>query len=76
MVLSLFAAFVDMGFAFGPIIFGWMSHILGVRTAYVPLAVIVFFSALFLILLGRNVLFGVPLGHGAHRKDENLESSN
>jgi hydrogenase-4 membrane subunit HyfE len=60
MVLSLFAAFVDMGFAFGPIIFGWMSHVLGIRTAYVPLAFIVFFAALLLIILGRNVLFDSP----------------
>lgn len=76
MVLSLFAAFVDLGFAFGPIIFGWMSHFLGVRTAYLPLALIVFFSALFLILLGRSVLFAMPLGYKAHRKDESLQSSN
>ena len=72
MVLSLFAAFVDMGFAFGPILFGWMSHTLGIRTAYVPLALILFFSALFLIIAGRNVLFGIPSGHWAHRKDENF----
>jgi MFS family permease len=56
MALSLFAAFVDLGFAFGPIIFGGISHILGVRTAFVPLGVIVFFSALFLITIGRDVL--------------------
>ena len=62
MVLSLFAAFVDMGFAFGPIIFGWMSHVLGVRNAFIPLALIVFFSALFLIVLGRDVLFNTPSG--------------
>jgi MFS family permease len=57
MVLSLFTAFVDMGFALGPIIFGGMSHILGVRTAYIPLALIVFFFALFLIISGRDVIF-------------------
>jgi len=57
MVLSLFAAFVDLGFAIGPIIFGWMSQIFGVRTAYLPLAAIVFFAALFLIALGKNMLF-------------------
>jgi MFS family permease len=69
MVLSLFAAFVDMGFAFGPIIFGWLSHILGVRSAFVPLGLIVFFSALFLIILGRKILFGASSGHKAHRSN-------
>jgi predicted MFS family arabinose efflux permease len=62
MVLSLFTAFVDLGFAIGPIIFGWMSQVFGVRMAYMPLAVILFFSALSLIAFGKNVLFGTSLG--------------
>lgn len=56
MVLSMFAASVDLGFAFGPIIFGGMSHILGVRVSFIPLAVIVFLSAFVLTLSGRFVL--------------------
>lgn len=72
MVLSLFAAFVDMGFALGPISFGWMSHILGVRTAYIPLAFIVFVSALVLTIIGRDILFKTLGGHSAKRKDENI----
>ena len=72
MVLSLFTAFVDMGFAFGPIIFGWMSHLLGVRTAYIPLAAIVFFSALFLTIMGSNVLFVMASGQGDHSEEKNL----
>jgi MFS family permease len=57
MVLSMFAASVDLGFAFGPIIFGWLSFIFGVRFSYIPLALIVFFSSSFLMCVGRNVLF-------------------
>lgn len=57
MVLSMFTASVDLGFAFGPIIFGGMSHILGVRVSFIPLAVIVFLSAFVLTLSGRSVLF-------------------
>jgi predicted MFS family arabinose efflux permease len=61
-VLSMFTASVDLGFAFGPIIFGWMSYIFGVRVSYIPLAVIVFFPSLFLTLFGKAVLFDTSLG--------------
>jgi len=60
-VLSMFTASVDLGFAFGPIIFGWMSHILGVRFSFIPLAAILFIPSLFLILWGRTVLFDTSL---------------
>ncbi len=72
MALSLFAAFVDLGFAFGPILFGWMSHIWGIRTAYVPLAFIVFFSALLLIIIGWDIVFDASGRHADHRMDDNL----
>jgi MFS family permease len=62
MILSLFTASVDLGFAFGPIIFGGMAYIFGIRASYIPLAVIVFFPALFLTLLGRSVLFNTSSG--------------
>jgi MFS family permease len=70
MVLSMFTASVDLGFAFGPIIFGWMSHIFGIRVSFFPLAAIVFIPSLFLTLFGRSVLFDTSLGHNAHRHSE------
>jgi len=70
MLLSMFAASVDLGFAFGPIIFGWMSHILSVRVSFIPLAAIVFIPSLILTLLGKSVLFDTSLGHEVHRKSE------
>lgn len=72
MVLSMFTASVDLGFAFGPIIFGWMSYIFGVRVSYIPLAVMVFFPSLFLILFGRAVLFDTSLGHKSQHNNESL----
>jgi MFS family permease len=70
MVLSMFTASVDLGFAFGPIIFGWMSHILGIRVSFLPLAAIVLIPSLFLTLFGKSVLFDTSLGHKAHRSKE------
>jgi MFS family permease len=61
MVLSLFAAAVDLGFACGPIIFGWMSHVFGVRPSFIPLAVIVFIPSLLLTISGRTVLINTSL---------------
>jgi predicted MFS family arabinose efflux permease len=57
MTLSLFTASVDLGFAFGPIIFGWMSQAMGVRTSFLPLAAIVFLSSSLLILFRRSLFF-------------------
>jgi MFS family permease len=57
--LSLFASAVDLGFALGPIIFGWLSHALGVREAFLPLALIIFVSSTGIMLWGRSSL--VPL---------------
>ena len=55
--LSLFASSVDLGFAFGPLFFGWVSQYLGLRIAFVPLALCILFSSLVLIWAGKNSLF-------------------
>jgi predicted MFS family arabinose efflux permease len=57
--LSLFASSVDLGFALGPIIFGWLSQALGVREAFLPLALIVLVSATGIVIWGRSSL--IPL---------------
>jgi len=54
--LSLFASSVDLGFALGPIIFGWLSQALGVREAFLPLALIIFVSSTGITLWGRSSL--------------------
>jgi MFS family permease len=54
--LSLFSSAVDLGFALGPVIFGWLSQALGVRDAFLPLALIVFVSSTGIILWGRSSL--------------------
>jgi MFS family permease len=62
MILSLFAASVDLGFAFGPIIFGWMAQIYGVRVSFIPLAMIVFVPAFVLTLFGKSVFYKTSRG--------------
>jgi len=57
--LSLFASSVDLGFALGPIIFGWLSQTLGVREAFIPLALIIFVSATGIMLWGRSSLMSL-----------------
>lgn len=54
--LSLFAASVDLGFALGPIIFGWLSQELGVREAFLPFALIIFVSSSAITVWGRSSL--------------------
>ncbi len=54
--LSLFASSVDLGFALGPIIFGCLSQALGVRGAFLPLALIIFVSSTGIMLWGRSSL--------------------
>lgn len=56
-ILSLFASSVDLGFAVGPIAFGWLSQSLSVRFSFIPFALIVLFSSLAMILWGRPSLF-------------------
>ena len=58
--LGLFASSVDLGFAIGPIIFGWLSHALGVREAFLPLALIIFVSSTGTMLWGRSSLVRPP----------------
>lgn len=54
--LSLFASSVDLGFALGPVVFGWLSQSFGVRTAFLPLALIVFLASSGTVLWGRSAL--------------------
>jgi predicted MFS family arabinose efflux permease len=50
--LSLFASSVDLGFALGPILFGWISQSLDVRTAFLSFALIIFVSSTGITLWG------------------------
>lgn len=54
--LSLFASAVDLGFALGPITFGWLSQAFGVREAFLALALIAFMFFSVLILLCGSTL--------------------
>lgn len=54
--LSLFASSIDLGFALGPLIFGWLSYAMGVREAFLGLALIVFLSSTGVMLWGRSAL--------------------
>lgn len=56
-VLSLFASSVDLGFAVGPIAFGWASESLGLRAAFFLFALFTFLTSFLLIVWGRSVLF-------------------
>ena len=55
-VLSLFASSVDLGFAVGPLAFGWVSQSFGLRTAFIILALFIFLSSSILVLWGRSSL--------------------
>ena len=48
-VLSLFASSVDLGFALGPLSFGWLSQLLGIRSAFFIFAVFILVFSLPLI---------------------------
>jgi MFS family permease len=39
--LSLFASSVDLGFALGPLSFGWLTQLLGLRSAFLLFAVFI-----------------------------------
>jgi len=56
-VLSFFASSVDLGFAFGPLSFGWISQFFGLRFTFIPFALFVFISSFALILWGKSTLF-------------------
>ena len=49
-VLSLFASSVDLGFALGPLSFGWLSQLLGIRSAFFIFAVFILVFSLDMIL--------------------------
>ncbi|MFQ6082018.1 MAG: MFS transporter [Candidatus Aminicenantia bacterium] len=40
-VLSLFASSVDLGFALGPFIFGWLTDLTGIRTTFLIYSIII-----------------------------------
>jgi len=56
-VLSLFASSVDLGFAFGPLFFGWISQALGLRLTFLPFAFLVLSTPAIVIVAGRSTLF-------------------
>lgn len=56
-VLSLFASSVDLGFAFGPLSFGWIFESLGIRKTFLLFALFVFISSSGLILWGKSFMF-------------------
>jgi len=56
-VLSLFASSVDLGFALGPLLFGWASQYFGLRESFIIFALFVFLSSSVLILWGKSSLF-------------------
>jgi predicted MFS family arabinose efflux permease len=56
-VLSLFASSVDLGFAFGPLSFGWVSQYFGLKEAFIIFAFFIFLSSSILILWGKSSLF-------------------
>ena len=56
-ILGIFAASVDLGFALGPMMFGFVSQSLGVRESFPVLAGGMFILTLLLIFIGRRDLF-------------------
>jgi MFS family permease len=56
-VLSLFASSVDLGFALGPLFFGWLYQSIGIRPSFILFSVFIFLSSLILILWGKSSLF-------------------
>lgn len=59
--LSLFASSVDLGFALGPVTFGWLSQAFGVREAFLPMALILFLTSSVFLFLGRSSFVGVEV---------------
>jgi predicted MFS family arabinose efflux permease len=56
-VLGLFASSVDLGFAVGPIAFGWVSQSIGLRNTFLVFAGLILVSASVLLSAGRRSLF-------------------
>lgn len=57
-VLSLFASSVDLGFALGPLLFGWVFQFISLRSTFIFFALFVFLSSSALIFWGRGTLLG------------------
>jgi predicted MFS family arabinose efflux permease len=55
-VLSLFTSSVDLGFAFGPLFFGWIYQSIGIRQSFALFSAFIFLSSLGLILWGRKTI--------------------
>ena len=55
-VLSIFTSAVDLGFALGPFLFGWIYHSIGIRPSFALFSVFIFLSSLGLILWGRKII--------------------
>ncbi len=55
-VLSLFGSSVDLGFALGPLFFGWLYQSIGIRPSFLLFSVFIFLSSLILLLWGRSSL--------------------
>jgi MFS family permease len=55
-VLSLFTSFVDLGFALGPFLFGWVYQSIGIRPSFALFSAFIFLSSLSLILWGSSSL--------------------
>lgn len=64
-VLSLFVSSVDLGFAVGPLSFGWVSQYLGLRISFVPFAFLILLSAAVLFWIGKSSLFQDQSKRGA-----------
>lgn len=56
-VLSLFASSVDLGFAVGPIAFGWLSQPIGLRNTFLVFAGLILVSSAILLFVGKTSLF-------------------
>lgn len=55
-VLSLFASSVDLGFALGPLLFGWAYQLIGLRSSFLLFSIFIFLSSLILIVWGRKTI--------------------
>jgi len=56
-VLGLFASSVDLGFAVGPIAFGWVSQSMGLRNTFLIFAGLILVSSAVLLYAGKTSLF-------------------
>jgi len=56
-ILSLFASSVDLGFALGPLLFGWIYQSIGIRPTFALFSAFIFLSSIGIILWGKSFLF-------------------